>query len=114
MLAARTLAGVSTLVYSLAANAAAVLPMLQEQYMQEQALIQQVCVSCTGERKKERGALGGALGVPRQGGSGFVFGGSHRGSMGIYTVAFLLSRSSFCTLHASHANRNRLRRYSLG
>lgn len=45
MLAARTLAGVSTLVYSLAASAAAVLPLLQEQNMQEQALIKQVCVT---------------------------------------------------------------------
>lgn len=45
MLAARTLAGVSTLVYSLTASSAAVLPVLQEQDMQEQALIQQVCTS---------------------------------------------------------------------
>lgn len=32
--------------YSLTASAAAVLPLLQEQDMQEQALIQQVCRSC--------------------------------------------------------------------
>lgn len=42
MLAARTLAGVATLVYSLLTSAAGVLPALQEQDMQEQALINQV------------------------------------------------------------------------
>ncbi|CAM9142920.1 unnamed protein product [Ectocarpus sp. 12 AP-2014] len=41
MLAARTLAGVATLVYSLLASAAGVLPALQEQDMQEQALVSQ-------------------------------------------------------------------------
>lgn len=44
MLSARTLAGVATLVYSLVANAAGVLPMLQAQDKQEQALINEVCV----------------------------------------------------------------------
>ncbi|CAM9749075.1 unnamed protein product, partial [Hapterophycus canaliculatus] len=41
MLAARTLAGVSMLVYALVTSAAGVLPLLQAQDMQEQALIQQ-------------------------------------------------------------------------
>lgn len=41
-LAARTLAGVATVIYGLVTAAASVLPLLQEQDMQEQALIQQV------------------------------------------------------------------------
>lgn len=49
MLAARTLAGVATLVYSLLASAAGVLPALQEQDKQEQALVNQV-----GGRRPER------------------------------------------------------------
>ena len=41
-LASRTLAGVATMIYSLVASASGVLPILQEQDMQEQALIRQV------------------------------------------------------------------------
>lgn len=61
MLAARTLAGVATLVYSLVASAARVLPMLQSQDMEEQALTQQVCV---------RKAWGGGGGDTVGGGEG--------------------------------------------
>lgn len=42
LLAARTLAGVAIMVYALVSNAEGVLPLLQEQDMQEQALIKQV------------------------------------------------------------------------
>lgn len=56
MLAARTLAGVSMLVYALSTSAAGVLPVLQEQDMQEQALIQQVGAEWEAWGKIGRGA----------------------------------------------------------
>lgn len=45
LLAARTLAGVATLIYAFVNSAVAILPLLQEQDMQEQALIQKVTSS---------------------------------------------------------------------
>lgn len=43
-LASRTLAGVATMIYSLVASASGVLPILQDQDMQEKALIRQVYI----------------------------------------------------------------------
>lgn len=42
MLAANTLAGVATMIYALVTSAGSVLPLLQEQDIQEQALVRQV------------------------------------------------------------------------